>query len=153
MSFQQRFQEAISREEQAQQEHNCPCCMHKQTITKTLADLVDTESDSEQDVCAVCFESSEKGHTFKCGHRYHVDCIKEWIKQKPDGGCPKCRASTEDMLGLEKPKSTPISYNNAIGVDVIISQMQNNPQGFQFVFSNAGSIEEESFGRIFRQFF
>jgi hypothetical protein len=41
--------------------------------------------------CLVCFEPFLKGHQLyelPCGHRYHKECVRPWVRQKRQ--CPKC---------------------------------------------------------------
>jgi hypothetical protein len=42
-------------------------------------------------VCLCDFESGDEIRTLPCKHRYHKDCIDQWISG--NGTCPVCRAS------------------------------------------------------------
>ncbi|XP_060178302.1 E3 ubiquitin-protein ligase MBR1-like [Lycium barbarum] len=51
-------------------------------------------ADSESEICAICqseFEHEESIGTLQCEHKYHTDCIKQWLLRKKN--CPMCRAS------------------------------------------------------------
>ena len=48
-------------------------------------------------VCLICMgqlEEGEKIGDLSCGHSYHVDCLKEWLKRK--NVCPLCNAQVAD---------------------------------------------------------
>ncbi|GKE25968.1 putative zinc finger, RING/FYVE/PHD-type containing protein [Tanacetum coccineum] len=48
----------------------------------------------EVDSCAIClseYEENEKMATLRCGHGFHVECIKSWLLRK--NVCPTCRAT------------------------------------------------------------
>lgn len=51
----------------------------------------------EQMECAICLSSmsSEKDIITKteCGHKFHVNCLEEWIKRS--NTCPLCRCKTQ----------------------------------------------------------
>ena len=44
--------------------------------------------DGDGDDCVICLESKEEMCKLKCGHTYHVDCIKTWLGYKST--CPLC---------------------------------------------------------------
>ncbi|TNV71816.1 hypothetical protein FGO68_gene17610 [Halteria grandinella] len=47
------------------------------------------------DPCAICFEEfglDEQVRITPCKHKFHSECIMEWIKWKlPKPDCPNCR--------------------------------------------------------------
>ena len=44
----------------------------------------------DQDVCSICIDILEdEVEVMDCSHKYHHDCISEWMKQNPV--CPMCR--------------------------------------------------------------
>jgi hypothetical protein len=62
--------------------------------------------DRAEDVCAVCLESVARGsfcRQLPCSHRFHVDCIDQWVLQGCGGQfdyiarCPICKASAEPV--------------------------------------------------------
>ena len=50
--------------------------------------------------CSICLDkfnsSSNTSVTLKCGHIYHKNCIKRWLKNNE--GCPLCREDTENNI-------------------------------------------------------
>ncbi|KAJ6894069.1 hypothetical protein NC652_027978 [Populus alba x Populus x berolinensis] len=57
--------------------------------------------DHEADSCIICqddYKSKEKIATLDCGHEYHADCLKKWLRLK--NVCPICKSealNTERM--------------------------------------------------------
>ena len=48
----------------------------------------------ESDNCSICLENYNKDNiinVLKCGHKYHKDCIDDWIND--NNNCPLCRLS------------------------------------------------------------
>ena len=70
----------------------------------------DTNSDSNKttvdkptpqgSVCSICFENATE--TIPCGHHFHAECIKPWLKYN---SCPVCRA----VIDKTKPVMKPVS--------------------------------------------
>lgn len=69
--------------------------LSEETISKNLkTSNIQVVKDDEGEVCAVCQEEykvKEMIGTLECGHRYHENCIKEWLHQK--NICPICKAT------------------------------------------------------------
>ncbi|NXM68016.1 DZIP3 ligase, partial [Serilophus lunatus] len=50
----------------------------------------DNEASSE-DPCTICHdELSTDSHELECGHRFHRECIRTWLKEH-SSTCPICR--------------------------------------------------------------
>ena len=69
--------------------------MQNEKIANTMANLVpNTESDSEE-LCSVCLDYlNESVHRTKCNHDFHVDCLRECLRDKLSTmrlECPLCR--------------------------------------------------------------
>ena len=48
----------------------------------------------KSDNCSICLENYNKDNiinVLKCGHKYHKDCIDDWIND--NNNCPLCRLS------------------------------------------------------------
>ena len=57
---------------------------------------VKDEGIEDQDVCSICIDILEdEVEVMDCSHKYHHDCILEWMKQNPV--CPVCRAYIKPM--------------------------------------------------------
>merc|ERR1712179_169890 len=67
----------------------------KQIITEeNVMESMDVKHEviEEQDICAICIDILEdEVEIMDCTHKYHHDCISEWMTQNPV--CPVCRAS------------------------------------------------------------
>ncbi|KAI3752967.1 hypothetical protein L2E82_25010 [Cichorium intybus] len=66
----------------------------KKVISKNLKlkriDWCEEEGDEICVICQVGFEKTETVGILECKHRYHVECIKEWLFRK--NVCPLCKA-------------------------------------------------------------
>ncbi|XP_062922755.1 autocrine motility factor receptor a [Mobula hypostoma] len=52
---------------------------------------------SNDDDCAICWDSMQSARKLPCGHLFHNSCLRSWLEQ--DTSCPTCRMSlniTED---------------------------------------------------------
>lgn len=59
---------------------------------ETTIDLGEIEFNlNMEEKCTICFEEfkEEDIYKLKCGHKYHIDCFKEWSQINPS--CPICR--------------------------------------------------------------
>lgn len=59
---------------------------------ETVIDLGEIEKNSNtEEKCTICFEEfkEEDIYKLKCGHKYHIECFKEWSQINPS--CPICR--------------------------------------------------------------
>jgi hypothetical protein len=65
----------------------------------------------EDDDCPICFESLNTGQicTNQCGHKFHCECIQEWMDMPgPAKTCPLCRSVIDiiEVAGVTPP-TTP----------------------------------------------
>ena len=70
---------------------------------------VDAFAESEQ--CAIClsdFEAGDRVGDLRCGHTFHVDCLKTWIQRK--NYCPLCKA--QDVAQPQEDTEEPVSRSN-----------------------------------------
>ncbi|KAL3634142.1 hypothetical protein CASFOL_021196 [Castilleja foliolosa] len=60
-------------------------------ITTNTSSTDDDDKAAAAD-CAVCLDEfyGDVGVLINCGHKFHVGCINEWLKEK--NNCPLCRA-------------------------------------------------------------
>ncbi|KAH7651878.1 Zinc finger RING/FYVE/PHD-type protein [Dioscorea alata] len=57
----------------------------------------------ENETCPICqveFEENERLGTLDCGHKYHADCVKQWLLVK--NICPICKTSALDTDKRDK---------------------------------------------------
>ncbi|KAG1339113.1 putative E3 ubiquitin-protein ligase RHG1A [Cocos nucifera] len=62
-----------------------------------------THDDQEERSCAICLEEYKDRDnlgSMKCGHDFHVGCIKKWLETK--NVCPICKASALEDISEEK---------------------------------------------------
>ncbi|KAK4432439.1 E3 ubiquitin-protein ligase MBR1 [Sesamum alatum] len=74
-------------------------------ISKCLTESIYCSSDQSQDdgKCVICLEeykNMDDVGTLKCGHDFHVGCIRKWLSMK--NLCPICKASAIDDGVKEK---------------------------------------------------
>ena len=58
--------------------------------TRTICASIDKIKEPTE--CSVCLSNMKKGdryYTIDCGHKFHVECLEEWVKRNPI--CPTCR--------------------------------------------------------------
>ncbi len=51
----------------------------------------------DEHICLICMATLDEGEIvgdLSCGHSYHVDCLKEWLKRK--NACPLCNTQVAD---------------------------------------------------------
>lgn len=80
--------------------------LHQETVNPDRAE----QSAADGDTCAVCcdcFNLGDEVVSLPCSHRYHVACIKPWLRRK--ASCPTCRSTiTRSAVGLPNEPSTPV---------------------------------------------
>jgi hypothetical protein len=73
-------------------------------IVEELKKMVDVEKEVyEDDECAICHETFKYINTIvflPCDHKFHVDCVAEWLKTGADS-CPCCRE--KNTIGKTMP--------------------------------------------------
>eukprot|EP01084_Bolivina_argentea_P139693 245736_1 len=62
---------------------------------------------SDQEICSICLQSLPKQDVKKlirCGHEFHLDCIKQWKVVGTNERCPICRKPLDlrDTRGTAK---------------------------------------------------
>lgn len=81
--------------------------LSEERISTSLVETVYCSSQIHDDVgersCAICLEEYKDGDNLggmKCGHDFHVSCIKKWLEMK--NVCPFCKASALEDISKEK---------------------------------------------------
>ncbi|KAI7738791.1 hypothetical protein M8C21_021088 [Ambrosia artemisiifolia] len=63
-------------------------------MSKCLREKIYYSMDQNHDTCPICLEEYKNGEKLgrigKCGHEYHMDCIKKWVMMKKV--CPICKS-------------------------------------------------------------
>lgn len=63
-------------------------------------DNLEKETNTEEVNCAICLEKIEgECVKLKCGHKYHIDCCKEWLC-KNSNKCPQCKTEIGNGVQL-----------------------------------------------------
>lgn len=60
--------------------------------TKESVKKEESDAPSSNESCAICigdYKHGEKLRTLPCMHKFHVECVDKWLKQKSD--CPICK--------------------------------------------------------------
>ena len=73
--------------------------INKYERIKQISGIVILE-DKCDGTCSICLEDYESGEKIKflrCGHRYHLGCINQWLSS-PHKKCPECRASVGEVV-------------------------------------------------------
>ena len=69
-----------------------------------------------QPTCSICTKQSVDSFLSPCGHKFHKDCLENWLKIKSN--CPNCRQEAKDVRMLktgecEKVEHVRSSYSDA----------------------------------------
>lgn len=104
-----------------------PCTPSKQNtnipegklqVTTTPDDpYIDSDDDEDRVTCTICFVAIEDGDrigALQCDHKFHVNCLKEWIKRR--NVCPLCQSPN---IADVRPSPTDTD-DNLSGSDVPI---------------------------------
>jgi len=98
--------------------------------------------------CAICFDASpgDEWRILPCGHRFHPQCVDEWLK-KQRGSCPTCRQDpTQDPTCNPALPSTPEGNDdNGWGGDrhIEVASMHSNPVASDSLALTVAPQEEE----------
>ena len=68
-----------------------------------------SEYDENEETCTICSMTIEDGDRIgllPCDHKFHVDCLKEWIKRK--NVCPLCQVP--DIAREKESPNNPVQY-------------------------------------------
>jgi Ring finger domain len=90
----------------------------------------------DEDICVICTDPLANGKeifTTICGHKYHVDCIKDWCSRSQNCKCPLCNAVLNPNPFPPPPNVFPAFANNTSVVEypnlyrVEFFKFQQNP--------------------------
>ncbi|KAF6142064.1 hypothetical protein GIB67_001261 [Kingdonia uniflora] len=87
------FKDQYSNEEyNAAQEKIISAKVNPDFRVKTIPYVLSPSTDEESETCAICLDEIKNGKnigSLQCGHEYHINCIKRWLRVKDL--CPKCK--------------------------------------------------------------
>ena len=67
------------------------------TLLKQKLEAV--SASAERDECSFCFEAlGDDTTTLHCNHKFHKDCMRQWLVMAPAPTCPLCRDSLGYLL-------------------------------------------------------
>lgn len=58
---------------------------------KRLPDI--NGEDLADSTCIICLEEINKAKKLKCGHAFHLNCLRRWLEENV--ACPTCRENIE----------------------------------------------------------
>ncbi len=103
---------AISTSPTNEEDENHDGRVHEQNTNVSLSDIhndinkssdniqdniVDDDEEEEENLCTICMVDIEDGNrvgVLSCGHLFHADCLKEWIKRR--NACPLCQTQVAE---------------------------------------------------------
>jgi len=102
--------------EQAQSEEEGPSGLSSSSLQKILKFSFHSKSaEAAKDKyhiteCSVCMDPFDEGDIIRelpvCGHRFHMECVDEWLALHPN--CPICRMDTRQALDGGTGESTQV---------------------------------------------
>ena len=69
-----------------------------QALTSTFDQRFAELEEKLEEKCSICMSEMEEGEvvsTLKCSHKYHKECVEEYLSQHSNK-CPICRANVSD---------------------------------------------------------
>jgi len=132
----------------------CDCgeCNLEAKSMEVVEDQVD--EDKSQPTCVICTEflrtSEERNNAtnraLPCGHVYHEECIKEWIKINPT--CPQCKRCV--YSGKVVPPRIPEGWSHYASPEYDIYDGQSYQA--RYVSIQRTPQEQASFNRLVRSY-
>ncbi|XP_042196235.1 autocrine motility factor receptor a isoform X2 [Callorhinchus milii] len=92
---------------------------------------------SNNDDCAICWDSMQSARKLPCGHLFHNSCLRSWLEQ--DTSCPTCRMSlniNEDSRAGE-PRQRDNLNENIGAVPVVEGRPHINQHNHFFHFDGS----------------
>lgn len=89
------------------------------SVVETPAAAVAKEGVDEPLECVICLNElggvDDPGSTLLCGHRFHAQCVDEWLAK--DGRCPVCRKRIREQP--PEARADPIPVQTTAGLRAI----------------------------------
>jgi len=114
----------------------------RQLINK-LKRLPDVSGEDLPDAtCIICLEEIKKAKKLKCGHSFHLNCLRRWLEQNVV--CPTCREKIE--LDLEERAAQAEQQNRVhrrrLRQRRAESQQELRPEGVEGVAESPGTEKQ-----------
>lgn len=71
------------------------------TVEEPSDDLNDVSGEDLCTICLLCFQDGDRVGDLPCGHNFHVECLKEWIRCR--NTCPLCQV---ENIATERRRHT-----------------------------------------------
>jgi len=89
-------------------------CELEDVVVPTPADVlarmpttaVDVDGGGECNVCLLAYEAGDRVRTLPCDHRFHVDCVDQWLGRSK--ACPVCKHDVVDGRGATEPTAAEL---------------------------------------------
>jgi hypothetical protein len=102
-----------------------PVIVTNTSSTAPVAVPAPSNATEEKDLeCAICFdmiETSEKPHTFPCGHIFHPACVAPWLIYHDT--CPTCRTVDPEVETSRASRGQSLAFNRVRGSTIRIPSM------------------------------
>ena len=84
------------------------------TKNVTELELEDSQLQDYQKECEICLDNFSNNNLIinmpKCKHVYHWECLKDWIKFRPN--CPNCRSNLRFNLLTDLYHQSQVNYQD-----------------------------------------
>ena len=78
----------------------------KFTDTLLKQKLESVSAAAEREECSFCLEALGDDTILRCNHKFHTDCMREWLVMAPAPTCPLCRDPLQYLLATPDFQST-----------------------------------------------
>lgn len=87
---------------------------------------------NNEELCTICFEYVDRGKNIaksaKCFHKFHVECISVWLKQKEI--CPNCREKINEVRLMNPDISMELVLN--------LADFKKNAENIEYQWNDEG---------------
>lgn len=94
----------------------------------------------ECSICIAPFEVGDVMRVMKCGHRFHKDCVDEWLSRYK-AVCPLCKVDMRGDVGDKETGEASAQIEVASDGDIEMGDLENNESSAADVPSDAHAAE------------